>query len=100
MKIVNFAREQRQITRKVASSSFFFDNTYKPFILQFCTIIPNPRLRPYYAKSRNMVEYLVNAFENKKKSLVSFAAVFWMSRNAPPKSERCVTSKEKSHAWL
>ena len=29
------------------------------------------------------------------RALVSFAAVFWMSRNAPPK-ERCVTSKRRA----
>ena len=36
---------------------------------------------------------------NTEKSIVSLAAVFWMSRNAPPKElvgKHCVTSKKKN----
>ena len=40
---------------------------------------------------------------NTEKSIVSLAATFWMSRNAPPKvllGERCVTSKKQLRGRL
>ena len=56
-----------------------------------------------YLFLRNEKPLSVLRHHNTEKSIVSLAAVFWMSRNAPPKEllgKHCVTSKKKMRGRL
>ena len=56
-----------------------------------------------YLFLRNEKPLSVLLHHNTEKSIVSLAAVFWMSRNAPPKEllgKHCVTSKKKMRGRL
>ena len=64
---------------RLVSQMFFFISKTSTFVFLF----------PKFLRFISQINYTSD-------DLVSFAAVFEMSRNAPPKGERCVTSKETS----
>ena len=60
--------------------------------------VSNIRGKPKKTRSMEGYQRITSQVESPSSSytVVSFAAVFWMSRNAPPKEgERCVTSKRR-----